>query len=270
MRGGGEHRGGREVARERARRRPGGGEHRVVDVGRGDEPARARRAGRSGQRRGEPLSAVTRPRAPSARLAPSRGDRRVGHDERADRRRPEPGGGAHADQPPRAERDQLRDHRRRARPAEPGALDRQRRAVRGRPAVAPEPAVVVEHARSVDQLLREPERAAGVAGQQHALRDRLVRLEDRGRVGHGRRPFKLGSRGHGEKGLKEEEGPKRTTRPPAPSRPSTPSAPRSSARSRPPRRRRSRCAVPRRSSRVISRRRPTGSATCSNRACWPS
>ncbi len=45
--------------------------------------------------------------------------------------------------------------------------------------------MVVEHPRPVDQLLGEAERAAGVAGQQHALGDGLVRLEDHGCMRHG-------------------------------------------------------------------------------------
>ena len=61
---------------------------------------------------------------------------------------PRPGCGTDADQPARAERDQLGDDGGGARPAEAGALDGQRRAVGGRPAVAPQPAVVVEHPRS--------------------------------------------------------------------------------------------------------------------------
>ena len=48
----------------------------------------------------------------------------------------------------------------------------------GDPAVAPEAAIVVEHLRHPgDQLLGEPERAAGVAGEENALGDGFVRAE---------------------------------------------------------------------------------------------
>ena len=62
-------------------------------------------------------------------------------------------------------------------PPMPGALDRQRLAVGGDARVAPEAAVVVEHARLREQLWRERERAAGVAGQQHARRERRRRVQ---------------------------------------------------------------------------------------------
>ena len=147
---------------------------------RGRRPPRPRRAARRERRvRRDPVAG-----AEGAARAVG-GQRGVGDHERAERRRAEAGRGTDADQPARAERDQLGDDGGGARAAEAGALDGQRRAVGGRPAVAPEAAVVVEHPRPVDQLLGEPERAAGVAGQQHALGDGLVRLEDHGRMRHG-------------------------------------------------------------------------------------
>ena len=185
-RGGREHRRGREVEGERAGSGPGGREHRIVDVGRRDEPARgvgprraaARQRVRQRDVRIHPLAGAER----AARAVG--GQRRVDDDERSQRRGAEAGGRADADEPARAERDELGDDGGGARAAEAGALDRQRLAVGGEPAVAPQPAVVVEHPRRVDQLIRQSQRAAGIAREQDALGDGLVRLEDHGCVRH--------------------------------------------------------------------------------------
>ncbi len=178
-----EHRRRRQVARERAGPRPGARQHRVVDVGRRHEASfrSRRRQGQSVRERPVGLDAL----AGAERAAGAvRGQRGVGHDQRAQRRGAEARRGADAHEPARAERDQLGHHGSRAGAAQPGALDRQERAVGRDAAVAPQPAVVVEHPRPVDQLRRQPQGAAGVAGQQDALGDRLVRLEDHGCVRH--------------------------------------------------------------------------------------
>jgi len=44
--------------------------------------------------------------------------------------------------------------------------------------------VVAEHPRAVEQLLGEPQRTSGIAGQEDPLGDRLVRLEDHWCVRH--------------------------------------------------------------------------------------
>ena len=113
-------------------------------------------------------------------------------------------------EPARAEHDQLLGHDRRARAAHAGGLDGQRRAVGGHPAVAPQAAVVVEHlAAAVDQLLGEPQRAAGVAGEQDALGDGLVRAEVDGLWRHAAwyRTRVAGRHGEGqEEGQEGQEG----------------------------------------------------------------
>ena len=144
-----------------------------VTLGAGREGGRERRIRRD---------PVAGPEGAAGAVGRQRG---VRGDERAERRRAEAGRGADPDQAARAEGDELADDGGRARAAQAGALDRQRRPVGGRPAVAPEAAMVVEHPRPVDQLLGEAERAPGVAGQQHALGDGLVRLEDHGCMRHG-------------------------------------------------------------------------------------
>jgi len=56
-----------------------------------------------------------------------------------------------AQQPPRAEADQLVDHDRGAGTADPGALDRERLAVGRKARVTPQAAIVVEHLGAVEQ-----------------------------------------------------------------------------------------------------------------------
>jgi hypothetical protein len=63
---------------------------------------------------------------------------------------------------------------------------------------------MVEHPRLVDELLREPQRAPRVAGEQHALGNRLVRLEDERRGVHAR-PFKLRSHNMAKKDKKKDK-----------------------------------------------------------------
>jgi hypothetical protein len=72
----------------------------------------------------------------------------------------------------------------RARPADAGALDGQRRAVERDARVAPEPAVMVEHPRRLAvEHARQRQGLAGVVGQQRALGE----LGGRMQVRHGRR-----------------------------------------------------------------------------------
>jgi hypothetical protein len=177
-----EHRGGSEVARDRSGLGPRGRQHRVVDVGRRDQRARGRSAGRERPgKRVVRLDTIAR----SERAARTVGrQRRLRDDDRAERRRAERGRRADPYEPAGAERDQLGDDGRGARPAEAGALDRQRGVVERHPRVAPESAVVVEHARAVDQLRRQPQRPPRIAREQHALGDRLVRLQDHRRMRH--------------------------------------------------------------------------------------
>ncbi len=181
-----EQRGRLHLDRGRARRDPrlrARGLGVVEEVGRGDERRRARHAL---ERRGQlavgvgALSAAERPARPVG------AQRRAGHEQRAElapaRQQP---ARPHPHEPPRAEPDQLLRDDRRARPAHPGALDRQRLAVGRGARVAPQPAVRVEHLhRRGEQVLREPQRAAGIAGEQRALRDGRVGLQVHGRGGH--------------------------------------------------------------------------------------
>ena len=116
-----------------------------------------------------PASAATSPSAPSARLAPSPASAASAMTRSPSAR--SPSSAPHV--PTRiarceAEVAELLEHDRRARPAHPGALDRQRLAVGGAPRVAPQAAVVVEHLRLGEHELGERERAARVAGQQRA------------------------------------------------------------------------------------------------------
>ena len=180
-----EQRGGLHLDRERARGRRGG--MRVVEQVDADDRAdmdAARRGAhvrppRSLQRLGElrvgehTISCEERPRGAVEADGLAR-DHEVA--EREVRR--ERAAGADADQPPRAERDQLRQDDRRRGAAHARRLDRERLAVGARGAgVAPEAAMVVEHQRLLQQRLRERERAPGVAGQQHPLGQRRGRAQ---------------------------------------------------------------------------------------------
>ena len=89
----------------------------------------------------------------------------------------------------RPEADQLLDHDRRTRSAHPGGLHGERRAVGGRPGVAPEPPRVVEHQRLLQDVLRHGERPVRIAGQQHPLRQLGCRSQVDGLSScHGRHP----------------------------------------------------------------------------------
>jgi hypothetical protein len=156
---------------------------RVVEqVGRGDQ---RRRPGHALERRRQPRVGLRPLAAPEGAARPVVAERRPGHHQRAERLAGEPAAGADPDEPPRAEPDQLFGHDRGAGAAHAGALDREQAAVGRRAGVAPQPAVGVEHPdRRREQVLREPQRAAGVAGQQHALGDVAVRLQVQGRERH--------------------------------------------------------------------------------------
>ena len=164
-------------SRSRARRRrasaPPGRVRVVEEVGGDDEPgARLQAALQDG---------VGAQRAGGAERAARAvlGQRRLGGQQLPERELVrERAARPHAHEAAGAELDELLDHDRRAGAAHAGGLHRQRLAVVGDPAVAPEAAVVVEHLRRpVDQLLRQPQRAPGIAGQQHALGDVGVRAQ---------------------------------------------------------------------------------------------
>ena len=145
----------------------------VEEVARCDEPCARLGTGRRPQRvdeicaRGDPIARAER----SARAIGRQ--RRLGDDEVAEReigmQRP---ARADADRLLEPEIAELLKHDRGARPAHPGALDRQRLAVRGGARIAPQPAVVVEHLGLREQQLGECEGAARVAGQQCARSQR--------------------------------------------------------------------------------------------------
>ena len=144
---------------------------------------------RADQRVGEArVSSCQRARA-QRRARPVGRDRLARDDQVAERERLVQGT-ARAD-PDRArhpERDQLVQHDRGARAAHAGALDRERLAVGGRRRIAPQPAMVVEHQRVLQQKLRQRQRPARVARQQRALGQRRRRAQvDRLAVGRGDR-----------------------------------------------------------------------------------
>ena len=175
-RGGGQHRRRLHLDRQRARLAPGVLEPgpRVVEEVGGDD--------RAGRRHVRPQRAqqrlVRRDTSPApARGSPRRGEHALGRDAGRRGRRPvERPARPDAHEAPGAQLDQLLDDDRRARAAHAGALDREQLAVGRLARVAPQAAVVVEHLRRVEQRLGHPERPAGVAGEEHPLGDRCVRL----------------------------------------------------------------------------------------------
>ena len=137
--------------------------------------ARPRRARGSCRRRRAPRSATTSVAEPERRVSAPQVPTRTSRS--------------------RAELDELLDHDRRARPAHAGAWIVSGSPSARRARVAPQPAVVVEHLRLVEQRLGEQQRAAGVARQQHALGQlgggvqvdrRWLRAYDSDRDGRGR------------------------------------------------------------------------------------
>ena len=168
-----EHGAGREVERDRA---AAGARRVVVEVGRDHQPDRGAVAG--GAQAGEQTRVGRQLALRAERPAgPVPHADRLGDHQRAERQVGERAAAPDPDQPSRAERDQLLGDDRRARAAEAGALDGQRRAVGGRPGVAPEAAMVVEHLRPVEQLLGQSQRPAGISRQEHALGNGLVRAK---------------------------------------------------------------------------------------------
>ena len=155
----------------------------VEEVGRGDQDRVARRARQRGHQ-----ARVGGGALPGAERAarPVLAQRLAGDEQVAEPRAVGDGAaGPDPHEPPRPEPDQLLGHDRGRRPAHPGALDRQRRAVGRRARVAPQPAVGVEHLhRHREQVLGEAQRAPRVAGQQHALGDGRVRPQMDGSGGH--------------------------------------------------------------------------------------
>ena len=150
----------------------------VEQVDADDRAQPAPRGVRSPARRSAPASALARSPAPSAREVPS-----AQIASRAITSSPSASPPTSAPQVPTriARRTpsaiSSREHDRRRRAAHAGRLDRQRLAVGRRAGVAPQAAVVVEHARLDEQRLRQRERAPGIAGQQHALGERRGRVQ---------------------------------------------------------------------------------------------
>jgi hypothetical protein len=141
-----------------------------VGVGRG-RAERLQQRGVGGQR----------PRRAERAAGTVLGDRGLGEDQVAEAQLGlQRAAGADADEPLGPEPDQLLGDDRRARAAHSRRLDGQQFAVGRGSGVAPEAAVVVEHARLIGELLRQTERATGVAGQQDALRDGGVRAQVNG------------------------------------------------------------------------------------------
>jgi hypothetical protein len=141
-----------------------------MGVGRGGAERRQQR-GVGGQRR-------RRAERPAGAVV---GDRGLREDQVAEAKlRCQRAAGADADEPASAEPDQLLGDDRRARTAHARRLDGQQFAVGGRAGIAPEAAVVVEHARLSRELLGQTERATGVSGQQDALGDGRVRAQVNG------------------------------------------------------------------------------------------
>ena len=151
--------------------------------GRGVRRAAAQRREQAGIRV-DPLAGAERP-------AGSVGADRLGHEQQIAQaeRVVERARRADADRPRRAERDQFLEHDRGGGSADAGALNRQQLTVGRSAGVAPEAAVVVEHARLVKQFLGEGERTARVAGEQDARRERRgrVQMDGGGRVAQGER-----------------------------------------------------------------------------------
>ena len=78
--------------------------------------------------------------------------------------------------------------------AHPGRLDRERLAVGGGAGVAPQAAVVVEHAGLLQQRLGQHQRPAGVAGEQHPLGQGGGRAQVQGLAGRQGRDSRLDGR----------------------------------------------------------------------------
>ena len=149
----------------------------VEEVAR-DDRAGPRTRGAASQRierRGVGVLALAGPERPAGAVG---ADRLRRDDQLAERERGlERPGGADADRALEAQRDQLLEHDHRGRAAHPGRLDRERRAVRRDAGVPPQSPVVVEHARRLQQLGGERERAARIAGEQRPRRERRGRVQ---------------------------------------------------------------------------------------------
>ena len=168
----------------------------VEEVGGDDRPVAHAAAGGRERAVSSSGSAPTRPAAPERPAGPVGGERLAGHEQVAQRRARRPA-------------------RRTSRPAPGVRAPRSASSaitiaalgppmpvlwiVSGSPSravarVAPQPAVVVEHLRLVEQRLGQQQRAARVAGQQHALGQRRGRVQVDG--GHGRAALRAVSAGH--------------------------------------------------------------------------
>ena len=132
-----------------------------------------------------PASGSTRAPAPSARLvAVGRQHRGGGHELAGAQCAVDRPGAADAHGAPQPQGVQLGHDDGRARPADAGALDGERRAVERDARVAPEATVMVEHPRRlVEEHARERERLTGIVGQERAL----GQVGGRVQVRHGRR-----------------------------------------------------------------------------------
>ena len=154
-------------------RRPGAG--RRTDRWR----PRARPGRRHRRRHGDGRAARRWPgpgsRTPSARLVPSAAIAPVATSSSPSARDPSMrSAGPDPDDAARSELDQLGDHDRGARPAHPGALDRERPAVRAAPVYPHKPRLWLNIFGSCEQRLGEQQRAPGIAGKEHPRREPAV------------------------------------------------------------------------------------------------